>query len=171
MSLIEKKYDETLASIVGYYEDKIVTDPAGTLALVTQELESENVRYGNNWTGRGVVMDTVIAATISALEIVRSTCENNLKNNFIYKETDKMNMETYFSKMKGIGVMATSDKNGVVDTAIYSRPHVQGRDELAFIMHDRLTHKNLQENNHAGYLFLEEGKGYSGVRLFLSKID
>jgi len=82
-----------------------------------------------------------------------------------------MNMETYFSEMKGIGVMATSDKNGVVDTAIYSRPHVQGRNELAFIMRDHLTHKNLQENNHANYLFLEEGQGYSGVRLFLTKID
>jgi len=82
-----------------------------------------------------------------------------------------MNLETYFSEMKGIGVMATSDKNGVVDTAIYSRPHVQGKDELAFIMRDRLTHKNLQENNHASYLFLEDGQGYSGVRLFLSKID
>lgn len=82
-----------------------------------------------------------------------------------------MNIETYFSEMKGIGVMATSDNNGVVDTAIYSRPHVQGRDELAFIMRDRLTHKNLQENNHANYLFLEKGQGYSGVRLFLRKIS
>lgn len=82
-----------------------------------------------------------------------------------------MNMENYFSEMKGIGVIATSDKNGVVDTAIYSRPHVQGRDELAFIMRDRLTRKNLLENKHANYLFLEEGQGYSGVRLFLSKID
>lgn len=82
-----------------------------------------------------------------------------------------MNLETYFSEMKGIGVMATSDKNGVVDTAIYSRPHIQGRDELAFIMRDRLTHKNLQENNSANYLFLEDGQGYSGVRLFLRKIN
>ena len=82
-----------------------------------------------------------------------------------------MNLETYFSEMKGIGVMATSDNNGVVDSAIYSRPHVQGKDELAFIMRDRLTHKNLQENKYANYLFLEEGQGYSGVRLFLRKIN
>ena len=81
-----------------------------------------------------------------------------------------MNIETYFTDTKGIGVMATSNSEGVVDTAIYSRPHVQGSDEVTFIMNDRLTHKNLQENNHANYLFLEEGQGYSGVRLFLSKI-
>ena len=66
--------------------------------------------------------------------------------------------------------MATSNKNGVVDTAIYSRPHVQGSDEIAFIMRDHLTHKNLQENEHANYMFIEKGPGYSGVRLFLTKV-
>ncbi len=81
-----------------------------------------------------------------------------------------MDMESYFTKMKGIGVMATCDENGIVDTAIYSRPHVQGKDEVAFVMRDRLTHKNLQKNKHANYLFLEEGQGYSGVRLFLTKL-
>lgn len=86
MSLIDRKYDETLSNIVGYYEDIVAADPAGTLVLVNQELESQNVRYGNDWTGRGVVMDAVIAATISALEIVRSTCENNMENNPTEKE-------------------------------------------------------------------------------------
>ena len=79
MSLIDKKYDETLASIVSYYKDKVADDPRGTLVLVNQELESQNVRYGNDWTGREVIMDTVITATISALEFVRSDCENNIK--------------------------------------------------------------------------------------------
>lgn len=79
-------------------------------------------------------------------------------------------MENYFTEMKGVGVMATSDEKGVVDTAIYSRPHVQARDEIAFVVRDRLTHKNLQKNKHANYLFLEEGSGYSGVRLFLTKL-
>lgn len=78
--MIDKKYDETLANIVGYYEDKVAADPAGTLVFVNQELESQNVRYGNDWTGREVVMDAVIAATLSALEIVSSACENNLAN-------------------------------------------------------------------------------------------
>jgi hypothetical protein len=82
-----------------------------------------------------------------------------------------MNLNSYFTEMKGIGVMATSDENGVVDTAIYSRPHVQGKDEIAFVMRDRLTHKNLEKNKHANYLFLKDGDGYSGVRLFLSKLD
>ena len=116
-------------------------------------------------------MDTIITATISALEIVRADCLEKIKTNTTQKEKNMMNLENYFTEMKGIGVMATSDENGIVDTAIYSRPHVQGKNEIAFIMRDRLTHKNLQKNNHANYLFLEEGQGYSGVRLFLTKLD
>ncbi|MBU0960335.1 MAG: pyridoxamine 5'-phosphate oxidase family protein [Proteobacteria bacterium] len=82
-----------------------------------------------------------------------------------------MNLETYFKDSKGVGIVATSDKKGVVDTAIYSKPHILSNDEIAFIMRDRLTHTNLQENKHANYLFLEEGRGYRGVRLFLTKLD
>lgn len=82
-----------------------------------------------------------------------------------------MNLEQYFSKNKGVGVMATSNNDGVVDTAIYSKPHVQGENNVAFIMRNHLTHLNLQENGHANYLFIEDGPGYNGVRLFLTKIE
>ena len=82
-----------------------------------------------------------------------------------------MNINEYFTENRGIGIIATSDKNGVVDTAIYSRPHVQGTDEVAFIMRDHLTHSNLQENKNANYMFLEEGPGSKGVRLFLTKVE
>jgi hypothetical protein len=37
-------------------------------------------------------------------------------------------------------------------------------------MPDRLTHHNLQSNSHAAYLFREDGPGYKGVRLFLTKV-
>ena len=82
-----------------------------------------------------------------------------------------MNLEKYFTDKTGVGVIATSDDGGVVDTVIYSRPHVMGNDEVAFVMRDRLTHKNLQENSHASYLFLENRQGFIGVRLFLTKIS
>ncbi len=49
-----------------------------------------------------------------------------------------------------------------MNTAIYGRPHVQGRDEVVFIMLDRRSHANLAENPHACYLFLEEGTSYRG---------
>ncbi|NQU26270.1 MAG: pyridoxamine 5'-phosphate oxidase family protein [Candidatus Nealsonbacteria bacterium] len=83
-----------------------------------------------------------------------------------------MKLNDYFENAKGIGVLATSNADGEVDVAIYSRPHfLEGSDqELAFIMGDRLSHDNLQSNPHAAYLFLEEGSGYVGKRLFLTKI-
>lgn len=82
-----------------------------------------------------------------------------------------MNLQEYFKNTQGVGVMATSDSSGVVDTAIYSRPHVQEDNIVAFIMRDHLTRANLQENQHANYLFLEDGRGYKGTRLFMTKIE
>jgi hypothetical protein len=37
-------------------------------------------------------------------------------------------------------------------------------------MADRLTHQNLQSNDRAAYLFMEEGQGYKDKRLFLKKL-
>ena len=81
-----------------------------------------------------------------------------------------MDLGEYFENLKGTGVLATADDQGCVDVAVYARPHVMDRDTIAFIMPDRLTHHNLQSNNHAAYLFMEEGRGYKGIRLFLTKV-
>lgn len=81
-----------------------------------------------------------------------------------------MNLEEYFENTKGTGVLATADSEGKVDAAIYSRPHVFDDGTVAFVMRERLTHHNVQSNPHAAYLFIEEGPGYSGTRLFLTKI-
>lgn len=81
-----------------------------------------------------------------------------------------MHMQDYFEKASGVGVMSTADSGGKVDSAIYARPHVMADGTLAFIMRDRLTHHNLQENPYAAYLFIEAGRGYKGLRLFLKKV-
>ena len=81
-----------------------------------------------------------------------------------------MDLEKYFENLKGRGVLATADDQGRVDVAVYARPHIIDRQTIAFIMPDRLTHHNLQFNNHAAYLFMEEGPGYKGIRLFLTKV-
>jgi hypothetical protein len=81
-----------------------------------------------------------------------------------------MNFEEYFGKAKGTGVLATSDKEGRVDLAVYVKPHIMDKETVAFIMADRLTHRNLQSNSHAAYLFKEDGPGYKGIRLFLTKL-
>ena len=81
-----------------------------------------------------------------------------------------MTLHEYFETSKGTGVLATSDSEGKVDAAVYARPHVMEDGTLAMIMRDRLTHHNLQSNSHAAFLFREEGQGYKGKRLFLTKV-
>ena len=65
--------------------------------------------------------------------------------------------------------LTATDVNGNVNSAIYSRPHVLENGVLAFIMRERRTYSNQQEVDSAAYLFLENGGGYSGVRLLLKK--
>lgn len=81
-----------------------------------------------------------------------------------------MTLSEYFENSKGTGILATADAVGEVDAAVYARPHFVDERTVAFIMADRLSHRNLQSNPHAAYLFLEHGEGYKGKRLHLTKI-
>jgi hypothetical protein len=81
-----------------------------------------------------------------------------------------MELCDYFEKTKGHGVLATSDEQGRVNMAIFSRPNVFEDQTIAFIMRPRLTHSNLQSSPHAAYLFMEDGPGYKGKRLYLTKV-
>jgi hypothetical protein len=81
-----------------------------------------------------------------------------------------MQLSEYFEKTKGRGFIATSDSEGKVGLAVYARPHFINDKTVAFIMADRLMHKNLQSNPHASYLFMESKERYVGKRLYLKKI-
>ena len=81
-----------------------------------------------------------------------------------------MTIKEYFSGVSGTGVLSTADAGGRVDAAIYSTPHVMEDGTVAFVMLERLTHKNIQSNPFAAYLFREEAPGYKGIRLYLKKI-
>lgn len=81
-----------------------------------------------------------------------------------------MELKDYFDNTKGVGVLATADGDGKVDAAIYARPHFMEDGTLAVIMRDKLTHHNLQSNPHATFLFVENGPGYKGKRLFMTKL-
>ena len=85
-------------------------------------------------------------------------------------EEANMELKDYFENTKGVGVLATADGDGKVDAAIYARPHFMEDGTLAVIMRDRLTHHNLQSNPHATFLFMEDGPGYKGKRLFMTKV-
>ena len=80
-----------------------------------------------------------------------------------------MKLSEYFEKAKGRGVMSTADSKGNLTAAVYARPHFMDEQTIAFIMADRLTHKNLETNPRAIYLFMESGERYVGKRLYLTK--
>ncbi len=88
----------------------------------------------------------------------------------IFWERLYMNLSDYFENVQGLGILATADEDGMVDLAIYAKPHVIDETTIAFIMRERLTHQNLKSNPHAAYMFIEQGEGYSGKRLYLTKV-
>jgi hypothetical protein len=81
-----------------------------------------------------------------------------------------MKLSDYFDSAKGHGVLATADSDGKVNAAVYARPHFFDEKTIAFIMRERLTHANLQVNPYATYLFIESAPGFSGKRLYLTKL-
>ena len=80
-----------------------------------------------------------------------------------------MNLNEYFSSVEGTGILATSDAQGNVNTAVYATPHVIDDNTISFIMRPRRSLANVQSNPKAAYLFLEEKAGYHGRRLTLEK--
>ncbi len=79
-------------------------------------------------------------------------------------------LKEYFENITGHGVLATANTHGLLNQAVFARPHIMEDGTAAFIMPHRLTHKNLQENPHAAYLFMERGPGYQGKRFYLTKV-
>jgi hypothetical protein len=81
-----------------------------------------------------------------------------------------MTLEQYFEDRKGKCVLSSANADGMVTSAIYSKPHVFDDGTVAFVMRKRLTHENLKSNPYAAFMFIEEGPGYQGIRLFMKKI-
>ena len=79
-----------------------------------------------------------------------------------------MSLTEYFTNTKGLGILATSDSQGNVNTAIYSRPYLIDNEKIAFSMLERLSYSNIQANPKAAYMFVEDGEGYKGKRLYLT---
>lgn len=82
-----------------------------------------------------------------------------------------MKLAEYLDFTTGVGILSTANRQGEVNAAVYSRPHILDRNIVAFIMRERLSRANLLENNHAHYLFLEENSKSRGVRLHLDMLE
>lgn len=80
-----------------------------------------------------------------------------------------MDLKDYFENTDGLGVLCTSDADGIVDCAIYAMPHVMDSETIAFIMRPRTSYGNIQANPNAVYMFIEKTAGYQGQRLYLQK--
>ena len=80
-----------------------------------------------------------------------------------------MKIREYFEHTNGYGVLATAATDGRVDAALYAKPYFINDETVAFIMADRLTHRNIQQNPRACYLFKEAGERYVGKRLYLTR--
>ena len=73
-----------------------------------------------------------------------------------------MKLSEYFEKTQGQVVIASGDSEGKVAIAVYAKPHFINEKTVAFIMADRLVHKNLESNSHCSYLFVESNKEPNG---------
>ncbi|MHC4638847.1 MAG: pyridoxamine 5'-phosphate oxidase family protein [Planctomycetota bacterium] len=81
-----------------------------------------------------------------------------------------MTLSDYFENAQGLGILATADSEGKVDMALYAVPRVFADNTIGLVLRERLSHKNLQSNPNAAYMFVERGEGYCGKRLYLTKM-
>ncbi len=81
-----------------------------------------------------------------------------------------MGVAKYFTntELEGTGILATSDAEGNVDLAVYSKPYVIDEQTIGFSMLERLSFSNIQSNPKAAFMFIEDGPGHEGKRLYLT---
>ncbi len=77
-----------------------------------------------------------------------------------------MKLSEYLSP-GGSGVIATADRDGTINTAIYAAPQIVDDETVAWGLTDGRTFRNLQENPNAAFLHQAPGDGAAGVRITL----
>lgn len=77
-----------------------------------------------------------------------------------------MRLSEYLST-GGTGVIATADKDGNINTAIYAAPHIVDDETVAWGMTEGRTYRNLRENPNAAFIHQAPGDGAAGVRMTL----
>jgi hypothetical protein len=79
-----------------------------------------------------------------------------------------MNLAEYFENIKGTGILSTSDSEGNVDAAIYTKPYTIDEQTIAFSMMEHLSYMNIKSNPKACYMFIEKTEGFKGLRIYLT---
>jgi hypothetical protein len=80
MNFVEEVIKDIVPNTFCSFAEQMEVDPQGTLQHVEGVLKSLYVRYGNDWTGRGIVGDSTQEAAIAGLEAVRVECITKIEN-------------------------------------------------------------------------------------------
>jgi hypothetical protein len=76
----------------------------------------------------------------------------------------------YFNKQPRLGVISTSSKDGMVDSAVYGSPQMVDEKTVIVALANGRTFANLQENPNAVFMIMEPGEGtldWKGIRVYL----
>jgi hypothetical protein len=83
---------------------------------------------------------------------------------------DRKKVMEMFNKKSRIGALATSNKNGDVNVAVFGSPQMINEDTIIMAIGDNRSFKYLQENPKASFIVIEPGESpatWKGVRLYL----
>jgi len=79
MNFLEEIAKDVVVNSLDFHAKQVEEDPHTALKQVEAMLKSLYIRYGNDWTGRGIVGDTKQEAEIAGLEAVRAECLERIK--------------------------------------------------------------------------------------------
>ncbi len=83
---------------------------------------------------------------------------------------DRKQVMEMFNKKTRIGALATTNKNGDVNAAVFGSPRMIDQDTVIMAIGDNRSFRNLQENPKASFIVVEPGDSptdWKGVRLYL----
>lgn len=82
-----------------------------------------------------------------------------------------MKLQENSTNTQGTGILSTAAASGEGTSAVSTKPHFLDAATVALIMGERLPYAHRQTNGYACSLFVEQGPGINGLRLFRQKID
>jgi len=83
---------------------------------------------------------------------------------------DRKQVMKMFNRETRIGALATADKNGNVNAAVFGSPRMIDEDTVIMAIGDNRSFQNLQENPKASFIVIEPGESRSewkGARVYL----
>lgn len=83
---------------------------------------------------------------------------------------DRKAVMEMLNKRSRIGVLATSNKNGDVNAAVFGSPYMIDEETVIMAIGDNRSYQYLQENPKASFIVIEPGETrpqWKGVRLYL----